>query len=298
MPVIASFGVALVPALIHLALVEPLDEPMLGVAWPVTLATDVAVCYLAARLIFGSRTPLSRFAILLAIASRMPSGFVALALFSPNREPHWTAGLVILVLPYWLRDCASPPPRRARSGRTCSARARCRGSPSTGAACTPRWRWSPIVPFLPHAPRDPGFFVDASPDARDALSRFEVFWRYPAQVALFFFGLVNAGVTWERWSKGHGRCRWPSWSASPRPPSWRRACADRRASPAAPLGWRDLLAIGLQRGHRLERRAVLLHGVDPARPDPFGDQHGRPADGRALPLALLPRALGVGRFAR
>jgi NhaA family Na+:H+ antiporter len=51
-----------------------------------------------------------------------------------------------------------------------------------------------IVPFLPHAARDPGFFVDASPDAKDTLSQFEVFWRYPAQIALFFFGLVNAGV--------------------------------------------------------------------------------------------------------
>ena len=26
------------------------------------------------------------------------------------------------------------------------------------------------------------------------MSQFEVWWRYPAQVALFFFGLVNAGV--------------------------------------------------------------------------------------------------------
>jgi Na+:H+ antiporter, NhaA family len=52
----------------------------------------------------------------------------------------------------------------------------------------------PIVPFLPHAPRDPGFFVDARPTDRDALSQFEVWWRSPAQVALFFFGLVNAGV--------------------------------------------------------------------------------------------------------
>ncbi len=52
----------------------------------------------------------------------------------------------------------------------------------------------PIMPFLPHAARDPGFFVDASPQARDTLSRFEVWWKYPAQVALFFFGLVNAGV--------------------------------------------------------------------------------------------------------
>ena len=50
------------------------------------------------------------------------------------------------------------------------------------------------MPFLPHAARDPGFFVDALPDAKDTLSRFEIWWRYPAQVALFFFGLVNAGV--------------------------------------------------------------------------------------------------------
>ncbi len=52
----------------------------------------------------------------------------------------------------------------------------------------------PILPFLPHAARDPGFFVDALPGAKDTLSRFEIWWRYPAQLALFFFGLVNAGV--------------------------------------------------------------------------------------------------------
>jgi len=52
----------------------------------------------------------------------------------------------------------------------------------------------PIMPFLPHAARDPGFFVDARPHARDTLSQFELWWKYPAQVALFFFGLVNAGV--------------------------------------------------------------------------------------------------------
>src|SRR5204863_344741 len=52
----------------------------------------------------------------------------------------------------------------------------------------------PIMPLLPHAARDPGFFVDASPAARDALSRFEIVWRHPAQVSLFFFGVVNAGV--------------------------------------------------------------------------------------------------------
>src|SRR5262249_20456276 len=52
----------------------------------------------------------------------------------------------------------------------------------------------PIMPFLPHQARGPGFVVDPRPPDRDALSQFEVWWRYPAQIALFFFGLVNAGV--------------------------------------------------------------------------------------------------------
>jgi NhaA family Na+:H+ antiporter len=63
----------------------------------------------------------------------------------------------------------------------------------------------PIVPFVPHAPRDPGFFIDAEPDARDPLSRFERWFRHPAQVALLLFGLVNGGfpiqaLYWGTWS--------------------------------------------------------------------------------------------------
>ena len=60
------------------------------------------------------------------------------------------------------------------------------------------------MPFLPHAARDPGFFVDARPTRKDALSQFEIWWRYPAQVALFFFGLVNAGVPFTRSSREPG----------------------------------------------------------------------------------------------
>src|SRR6185295_10196100 len=41
----------------------------------------------------------------------------------------------------------------------------------------------PIMPFLPHAARDQGFFVDARPGALDALSRFDIWSRYPAHVA-------------------------------------------------------------------------------------------------------------------
>jgi len=52
----------------------------------------------------------------------------------------------------------------------------------------------PIVPFMPHAARDLGLFVEAPAGARDALSQFERHWKYPVQAILFLFGLANAGV--------------------------------------------------------------------------------------------------------
>ena len=86
-------------------------------------------------------------------------------------------------------------------------RQRCRGTRSTARGLHPALALVPIVPFLPHAARDPGFFVDADPTARDTLSQFEVWWRYPAQVALFFFGLVNAGVPFHALEAGTWGCR-------------------------------------------------------------------------------------------
>lgn len=192
MPLVASVGVAVVPPLVHLTLVEQFDEPMLDIGWPVTLATDVAVCYLAARLVFGRWHAAIPFAILLAIACDA-MGFVALAVLSPSRESHWTAGLLVLLV---AMACAITLRRmRLRSFWPYLI--------GPGALAWFALYWIglhpalslvAIVPFLPHAARDPGFFVDASPEAKDTLSQFEVFWRYPAQLALFFFGLVNAGV--------------------------------------------------------------------------------------------------------
>ena len=191
-PVFAAVGGTLVPALIHLSLVDPLDEPMLGMAWPVTFATDVAVSYLAIRLIFGKSHSAIPFVILLAIVAD-GLGFVALAVFSPTRESRWIIGVPILLM-------AMVFAAALRRMRVTSFWAYLIGP---GALSWFALYWSglhpalalvPIMPFLPHAARDPGFFVDASPDAPDTLSRFEVFWRYPAQVALFLFGLVNAGV--------------------------------------------------------------------------------------------------------
>ena len=190
-PVIASIGATLVPALIYAGAVDALDEPVLAIAWPVTFATDIAISYFIARVIFRLH-PMVPFLLLLAIASDA-LGFLMLALFNPAADLHLVQGalimLVALGMAFALRRAHVKsfwPYIVAAGGLSWLAFYR--------SGLHPALALVPIVPFLPHAARDPGFFVDASPTAKDALSQFEVWWRYPAQGALFFFGLVNAGV--------------------------------------------------------------------------------------------------------
>ncbi|HLG59795.1 MAG TPA: Na+/H+ antiporter NhaA [Vicinamibacterales bacterium] len=192
LPVVASIGAAVVPALIHLRIVDyAFDEPMLSIGWPATLATDLAVVYFVARIIFGMH-PVIPFLLLLGIASDA-LGFVTLALYNQTGDVHLVSGALILAGALGIAAVL-------RRSRVRSFWPYLLGAGSVSwfgffwIGLHPALALVPIMPFLPHAARDPGFFVDASPKARDTLSQFEVWWRYPAQFALFFFGLVNAGV--------------------------------------------------------------------------------------------------------
>jgi len=190
LPVVASIGATAVPALIYIWIVGVLDEPVLADGWPVPFATDLAVSYFVARQVFRSH-PAIPFLLLLAIASDA-LGFVAVALVDPT-DLRLAGGVLILAI-------AMSIAHGLRRARVKSFWPYLLGAGSLSwcaldwSGLHPALAMVPIMPFLPHAARDPGFFVDAPPDAKDTLSRFEIWWRYPAQVALFFFGLVNAGV--------------------------------------------------------------------------------------------------------
>ena len=158
----------------------------------------------------------------------------------------------------------------------------------------------PIMPFLPHAARDPGFFVDARPEAKDTLSRFEVAWRYPAQLALLFFGFVNAGVRMQ--SLELGTIGLPIAMIIGRPIG---VVAGAALALAAGLhlphraGWRELVVIGfvaaLGFSVALFFSAALL---------PPGQLRAETSMGALLTVLALPIALGaaavlkVGRFGR
>jgi Na+:H+ antiporter, NhaA family len=192
LPVMAAIGIAAITAQLQIVAAEWLDEPMLSAGWPITFATDLAFSYFIARLIFKPQHPAIPFLILLGIASDS-LGFVAVAIFNPTRDLRLGIGAILLLI---AMTVASGLQRaKVRSFWPYLATA---GSLSWFAlywsGLHPALALVPVMPFLPHAARDPGFFVDAKPGAKDTLSQFEVFWRYPVQLALFFFGLVNAGV--------------------------------------------------------------------------------------------------------
>ncbi len=242
LPVVASLGAAAVPALVHLRLVEVFDDPMLAAGWPATTATDLAMGYFVARLIFKPH-PIVPLFLLLGIACDA-LGFVALTLFDATRDTHLTVGA--LIVGGAIAIAAALRRQRVRSFW-----------PYLLGAGTVSWLglyWSglhpalalvPVMPFLPHAARDPGFFVDARPDAKDTLSQFEVWWKYPAQVALFFFGLVNAGVPMGALEAG----------------TWALPLAVVAGKPVGLLAGTGLaLALGLHLPHRVGWRELVVAG--------------------------------------
>jgi NhaA family Na+:H+ antiporter len=191
LPVIAAIGATVVPALLYVRTVEWIGEPGLKVAWPTSLGIDVVVTYLVGRFIFG-RTGAVPFLLLLVIIADA-FAFLALGVFDPTRDLHLLrAGVVMLVA---IAVAAGLRSARVQSFWPYLLLA---GSISWTALFVgrlhPALALVPIIPFLPHAAHDRGFMVDARPAAKDALSQFEIWWRYPAHITLFFFGLVNAGV--------------------------------------------------------------------------------------------------------
>jgi Na+:H+ antiporter, NhaA family len=52
----------------------------------------------------------------------------------------------------------------------------------------------PIVPTIPHADRAFGIFAEAEQYLTDLLNHIEHLLKYPVEIVLFFFGLLNAGV--------------------------------------------------------------------------------------------------------
>ena len=191
-PVIAAVGGMAGPALIYVALASALDRPELYRGWAVPCATDIAFSYMAARLIFPPGHPGIPFLLLLAIADDA-LGLILLAVFYPTGPLSIITFAALMVpaigLPYALkrfRTISFWPYLAVGGGLSWCA--------MYFGGIHPALALVPILPLMPHAKRDLGFFAPLKDGLRDTMNRFEHFFKMPVQFILFFFGLVNVGV--------------------------------------------------------------------------------------------------------
>lgn len=192
MPLLAAVGGMAAPAAVFVAIALASGERSLARGWAIPCATDIAFSYLIAAAAFGRRHPAIPFLLLLAIADDA-LGLAILAVFYPAGPLRPVDFLVLLAAGMGIafalrkRRVGSFWPYLAGPG-SLSWLAFSRGGLHPALALVP------IIPFLPHASRDPGLFVRGSTRPQDPLTELERWWTVPVQIILFLFGLVNAGV--------------------------------------------------------------------------------------------------------
>jgi NhaA family Na+:H+ antiporter len=295
LPVVAATGGMVGPALIFVGIVQLQGRPELTRGWAIPCATDIAFSYLVAKAIFRQH-PAIPFLLLLAIADDA-LGLVILALFYPTGDVRLGVALGVMTA-----ACAASFALRRRHVTSFWPYVAVGGTLSWTAlfwgGLHPALALVPVVPFMPRARRDPGLFVAARVAAHDTLSAFEHWWTYPVQGVLLLFGLVNAGVTFNRIGPG-------TWAVliailAGKPLGIGLSVVAARWSglrlPAG-LGWREVLVVGITAGIGFTVALFFATAAFPVGPLLDQTKMGALFSVGGSVVALSAAAtLGVGRF--
>lgn len=163
-------------------------EMMLAAAWPVAAAVDLAAGYYVMRLIYPRRAAPVAFVLLVAAITdgiAMIAVTVTAADFLPGLSGLGLTGVAI----------GGAAVLRHRRVTDFAPYALCALLSWFGfyvLGIHPALSFIPIVPLLPHEVRARSLF--AAPPEDDHVHRVESAWNGWAQIAVFMFGLVNAGV--------------------------------------------------------------------------------------------------------
>jgi NhaA family Na+:H+ antiporter len=192
LPVVAAIGGMAGPAGLYVVLAVAIGRADVIRGWAIPCATDIAFSYMVIRLIFRPTHPAVPFLLLLAIADDA-FGLVLLAAFYPT-APVRPFPLIALIALACVIACLL----RVRRIRSFWPYVLVGGGVSwTGfhmGGLHPALALVPVLPFVPHAARDAGLYVESKDGAHDPLTDFEHWWSTPVEFVLFFFALTNAGV--------------------------------------------------------------------------------------------------------
>jgi len=192
-PLLATLGGVIGPVAVYFLLNHVIGSPAFAHGWGIPTATDIALAWLAARLVFGDSHPAISFLLLLAIADDA-IGLAIIAIFYPDpslpAEPLWLLLTIAGMAAAWLL-------RKAKT-KSYWPYLLLGGVPSWfglhEAHLHPALALVFIVPFLPHQRREAKHLFEQDPADRSSLYRFEHDWKIIVDFGLFMFGLANAGV--------------------------------------------------------------------------------------------------------
>ena len=211
-PLFATAGGMFGPIAVYLGLAAFLGSDVYDAVargWAIPTATDIAFSYLVGRIVFGAGHPAVRFLLLLAIADDA-AGLIIIAVFYPSGELalQWlllSVGATVAIffvfnwLPIYLDRGDQLRPRSTWM------REKLTFWPYLSAGVLSWYGFQesglhaalgllPVVPIIPHADRAFGIFSEAEIYLTDLLNHIEHLLKYPVEIILFFFGLLNAGV--------------------------------------------------------------------------------------------------------
>lgn len=192
-PIMATFGGVIGPIVVYLTLNYFFGSPEYFKGWGIPTATDIALAWLVARLVFGSFHPAVSFLLLLAIADD-GIGLLIIALFYPDPSnpiaPIWLLfTLAGMLIAYFLRKkkVTNYWPYIIFGGTLSWIGLFMTGIHSSLALVF-------IVPFMPHPINESKGLFEDDPQDYSTLREFEHDWKTFVDFGLLLFGLTNAGV--------------------------------------------------------------------------------------------------------
>lgn len=192
-PLLGTLGGVLGPALVYLGLNALVGTPQLLNGWGIPTATDIALAWLVARLVFGASHPAVSYLLLLAVADDA-IGLAIIALFYPDPNhpvtPSWLlltgAGMFVAYFLRRLKIMSYWPYLLGGGVASWAGLHRAHLHPALALVF--------IIPFLPHRRRETKLLFEEDLADHSPLARFEHEWKIVVDFGMFMFGLANAGV--------------------------------------------------------------------------------------------------------
>ncbi|MEO6298177.1 MAG: Na+/H+ antiporter NhaA [Paracoccaceae bacterium] len=214
---------AVVVWLIFSQLYETAQEANFGTGWPVPLGSDVVLCYVFGRAVFGRDHPALHLLLLITIAYDI-LGLLILGLAYPEAELRvvWLMlPLVAMVVAWFFQSRLARPDATEREHRRAFALwpyvllgvlswvgVALSGLPAALGLL-------PMIPVIPHAERSFGLFAEAEEFLTDPLNRLAHLMMRPLPVVLFLFGLTRGGVDFGAFAPTTGSVLAALWIGKP-----------------------------------------------------------------------------------